>query len=118
VERYGRTDDVPTALTKVGTILNSSVRESFGVGIVEGAASGAIPVIRNWPFFAHMNHGARTLFPPEWVVDTPQEAADRLLAITADESSWRGQSRYVSAEVIAQWDLSVLAKQFDQLLLE
>jgi len=118
VERYGRTDDVPTALTKVGTILNSSVRESFGVGIVEGAASGAIPVIRNWPFFAYMNHGARTLFPPEWVVDTPQEAADRLLAITADESSWRGQSRYVSAEVIAQWDLSVLAKQFDQLLLE
>jgi glycosyltransferase involved in cell wall biosynthesis len=94
------------------------VRESFGLGIVEGAASGAIPVVRNWPFFAHMNHGARTLFPTEWVVDTPQEAADRLLAVTADESSWRGQSRYLAAEVIAQWDLSVSAKQFDQLLLE
>jgi glycosyltransferase involved in cell wall biosynthesis len=118
VERYGRTDDVPTALTQVGTILSSSVREGAPVGIVEGAASGAIPVVRNWPFFAHMNHGARTLFPPEWVVDTPQEAADRLLGITSDESLWRAQSRHVSAEVIAQWDLSVLAKQFDQLLLE
>ncbi|MEV6494988.1 glycosyltransferase family 1 protein, partial [Actinoplanes sp. NPDC051633] len=51
VELAGHTEDVAAALTGVGTILSSSVRESFHVGLVEGAASHAVPVVRDWPFF-------------------------------------------------------------------
>ncbi len=63
VRRLGHTGDVPAALSEVGVILSTSVRESFHVALVEGAASGAVPVVRDWPFFAGKANGARTLFP-------------------------------------------------------
>ncbi|MFC7503468.1 glycosyltransferase, partial [Nocardioides sp. GCM10030258] len=49
VERRGYTNDVPGALREVGVILSSSVRESAHLVVVEGAASGAVPVVRDWP---------------------------------------------------------------------
>jgi len=51
VEFVGQTDDVPGMLARVGTIVSSSVRESFHAAVAEGAASGAVPVVRDWPFF-------------------------------------------------------------------
>ncbi|MFD1272607.1 glycosyltransferase [Streptomyces kaempferi] len=63
VRRVGQTDDVPGVLEEIGTILSTSVRESFHCALVEGAASGAVPVVRDWPFFADADNGARTLFP-------------------------------------------------------
>src|SRR5699024_6305007 len=83
VVRVGQVDDVPAALTRVGVILSSSVRESFHCGLVEGAASGAVPVVRDWPFFAGRPSSARSLFPVDWVVDSPADAAQRILAVTA-----------------------------------
>ncbi len=72
------TDDVPAALQEVGVVISSSVRESFHMGLVEGVASGALPVVRDWPFFPG---AARRLFPEDWVVDTPEQAAERILAL-------------------------------------
>lgn len=67
VRVLGHTDDVPGALTDVGTVLSTSVREGWPLSIMEGAASGAVPVVRDWPFFAGKTHGARSLFPSDWV---------------------------------------------------
>jgi hypothetical protein len=54
------------------------------------AASGAVPVVRDWPVYAGIG-GATGLFPPEWVSTTPDEAAERILRISAsgawDEAS-------------------------------
>ncbi|MCF0092309.1 glycosyltransferase [Micromonospora sp. MH99] len=118
VVRTGRTDDVPGALTDVGVILSTSLRESFHCALVEGAASGAVPVVRDWPFFAGRPHSARTLFPSDWVVGTPEEAAERILALTASEEVWREAGRAASAHVLSTWDWSVTQKDFDRLLLE
>jgi len=85
VEVLGHTGDVPTALEQVGVVLRSSIRESFHIGLVEGAASGAVPVVRNWPYFPG---AARSLFPSEWVVDSPQQAARRILEATASDEKW------------------------------
>ena len=60
VVRLGATDDVPSKLVEIGTILSSSVREGCHVGLMEGAASGAVPVVRDWPFYA----GSRTAPAP------------------------------------------------------
>jgi glycosyltransferase involved in cell wall biosynthesis len=118
VRRYGQTDDVPAALQEVGVILSTSVRESFHCGLVEGAASGAVPVVRDWPFFAGKPHGARTLFPADWVVATPEEAVERILTVTATEEQWRDAGRAASEHALKTWDWTVTQSEYDRLLLD
>lgn len=113
VELAGQTSDVPGALTEIGVILSSSVRESFHCALVEGAASGAVPVVRDWPFF---DRGARGLFPDGWVVDTPKEAAARILAVTGSAQRWRAAGAEASAHALATWDWTVTSRDYDELL--
>jgi hypothetical protein len=117
IRRLGPTDDVPSTLRDVGVILSTSVRESFHCALAEGAASGAVPVVRDWPFFAGRPHSARTVFPADWVVTSPAEAAQRILAITSSEDTWRQAGRAAAEHALTTWDWSVTAQQFDRLLL-
>jgi glycosyltransferase involved in cell wall biosynthesis len=116
VQQWGRTNDIPGALTEIGVILSSSVRESFHAGLVEGAASGAVPVVRHWPFFAGRRNGARTLFPAEWVVDTPEQAAARILETTHDSDDWRRTGQAASEHALATWEWDVVKEGYDRLL--
>lgn len=113
VEVLGHTDDVPAALERVGVVLSSSTRESFHIGLVEGAASGAVPVVRDWPFFPG---AARSLFPADWVVDDPPAAAERILAVTSTDSAWRQAGRAASEHVIDRWDWPIVRGRYEQLL--
>lgn len=115
IRRIGQTNDVPAALEEIGVILSTSVRESQHVGLLEGAASGAIPVVRDWPFFAGREHGPRTLFPSDWVVDDPVEAAERILKSTHDVARWRRLGQEASDEVIARFDITTLGSDYDRL---
>ncbi|MFC4503258.1 MULTISPECIES: glycosyltransferase [Streptomyces] len=117
VRRVGQTDDVPGVLEEIGVILSSSVRESFHCGFVEGAASGAVPVARDWPFFAGREHSARSLFPAEWVTGTPQEAARRVLECTASEEAWLKAGQAAAEHALSVWDWTVVRDGFDRLLL-
>jgi glycosyltransferase involved in cell wall biosynthesis len=116
VVRLGHTDDVPGALRDIGVILSTSVRESQHLALLEGAASGAVPVVRDWPFFAGLEHGPRTLFPPEWVVETPEEAAARILTLTADDETWRSAGLQAADAAIARYDVRVKHADFQNLL--
>lgn len=115
VVRHGYTDDVPGALRDIGVVLSSSVRESFHASVVEGAASGAVPVVRDWPFFADKPNSARTLFPEDWVVATPEEAADRIVATTSETSTWRDLGAEASQIAMGHFDWEVVKHQFDEL---
>ena len=84
---------------------------------MEGAASGAVPVVRDWPFFAGRPNGARTLYPPGWVVGTPEEAAERILEVTATEESWREAGARAAEHAMTCWDWTVVAPRFDRLIL-
>lgn len=97
VDFVGHTRDITPHLAAAGFVVSSSRRESFGLGLVEGAASGAVPVVRNWPIFASLD-GARRLFPAAWVVDTVDEAVGRILA-HAEEESWSAGSARTRAAV-------------------
>ncbi len=116
LRRTGHTGDVPAALTGAGVVLSSSVRESFHAGLVEGAASGAVPVVRDWPFFAGREHGARTLFPADWVVSTPEQAVRQILAATASDAVWRDAGSAASAYALAHWDWAVVSPGYERLL--
>ncbi|MFX0539015.1 glycosyltransferase [Ornithinimicrobium sp. Y1847] len=91
VEFTGRTREIGPHLRASGFVLSTSRRESFGLGLVEGAASGAVPVVRDWPMLASLG-GARALFPADWVVDSVTEAADRVLRHTGEEA-WASASQ-------------------------
>ncbi|WP_329037224.1 hypothetical protein OHT61_10690 [Streptomyces sp. NBC_00178] len=118
VRTSGQTDDVAAELKGVGVILSTSVRESWHLGLVEGAASGAVPVVRDWPFFADKPHGAHSLFPRDWVVSTPQEAAERILAVTGSEETWLEEGHKARNEALSRWDWDVVGPRFDALLPE
>jgi len=117
VRRLGPSEDVPSVLAGVGVILSTSVRESFHAALVEGAASGAVPVVRDWPFFAGRATSARTLFPADWVVETPEQAARRILETTADAEAWRETGAEASKHALATWDWEVVKPGYERLLL-
>ncbi|WP_158566793.1 glycosyltransferase [Actinomadura craniellae] len=117
VRRLGHRDDMPAVMTEIGVILSGSVRESFHCVVAEGAASGAVPVVRDWPCFAGRPRGARAIFPAEWVVGTPREAVDRILALTADEDVWAAAGAAAAEHALCTWDWTVVQHEFDRLLL-
>ncbi len=116
VERPGFSDDVPEALRHVGVMLSSSRREGTHEGLIQGAASGALPVVRNWPYVARWG-GARTMFPDEWVVETAGEGAARVLEAT--RAGAIGERAASLAEwTLGRYDWSVVRPQLDALLLD
>jgi len=116
VERPGFTIDVPEALRHIGVIVSSSRREGTHEGLIQGAASGAFPVVRNWPYVARWG-GARTMVPDEWVVDTAAEGARMLLSAAEDDDTFGERRRAVAEWTIRQYDWSVVRPQLDELLL-
>ncbi|MFB8351896.1 glycosyltransferase family 1 protein [Streptomyces niveus] len=118
VVQLGPTNDVPSALTGVGTVLSSSVREGCHVGLMEGAASGALPVVRDWPFYAGRPNSARTLYPESWIVDSPEDAARRIIEHTATEEAWQEAGKLAADHAVSAWDWPVVRKQFEKLLLD
>lgn len=109
------TDDVPSALQAAGFVLSSSRREGFPVGVTEGAASGAVPVVRNWPMYAHYG-GARGTFPPDWVVDDVDEAVKRILA-HADPDVRAKEGAAARSYVVEHFDWSVILPTYQDILL-
>ncbi len=93
------------------------MREGSHNGLMEGAASGAVPVVRDWPFYAGKPNGAGTLYPEDWVVGTPAAAAQRIRQINATEESWRGSAKLASKHALSTWDWSVVSADFDRLFL-
>ena len=116
VERPGFTTDVPEALRHIGVIVSSSRREGTHEGLIQGAASGAFPVVRNWPYVARWG-GARTMVPDEWVVDTAQEGARMLLAAAEDDIAFAERRRAMAEWTVRRYDWSVVRPQLDALLL-
>jgi len=117
VSRPGFTDDVPEALRQIGVIMSSSRREGTHEGLLQGVASGAFPLVRNWPYVAKWG-GPATLYPREWVVEEPEQAARRLLEATADRAAF-DQARAEAAEwIVSRFDWSTVRPALDALLLE
>ena len=113
--RFGRTEDVPAALRDCGVIISSSVREGSPLSVLEGAASGAVPVVRDWPYFKRLDHGPRMLYPADWVVDSVEEAATAILEATADEGTWREKSAAAREFALAEYDLTQVQAQYGAL---
>ena len=71
-------DGVNRTMLGIGVILSCSDREGTHEAVVEGIASGCVPLIRNWPTSAAYD-GARTTFADfrEFVFDNVKEAVTK-----------------------------------------
>lgn len=107
----GQTDQVPELLRDAGVIVSSSRREGTHEGFIQGVASGALPVCRDWPDVAAWG-GPAAMFPSHWVVRTPAEAAQRIRALADDEGYRAEQARWA----MEQRDWSVVRGTYDELL--
>ncbi|MDO4790919.1 MAG: glycosyltransferase, partial [Buchananella hordeovulneris] len=111
VEQLGFRTDIPEVLRSVGVIVSSSLVEGTHAAVLEGAASGCLPVVRDWPHVAAIG-GARANFPAHWIVDTPQEAAQRILA-------WDQELDLPARDyVVDRWDSSQAGPLLDSLVLD
>lgn len=86
----GHVPDVAEALRSAGFVLSTSRRESFHLGLLEGALGGCVPVVRNWPIMAPFG-GPRTFLPDRWVADDAAGMAERVLRYMGDESGWNAE---------------------------
>ncbi|MDZ7577723.1 MAG: hypothetical protein U0904_06070, partial [Candidatus Nanopelagicales bacterium] len=87
VEVTGHTDDGPGELQRAGFILSTSRRESFHQGLIEGALSGSVAVVRNWPMLARYG-GPGTFLPKPWICEDAMSMSERICALIGDERKW------------------------------
>ncbi|MDJ0792117.1 MAG: glycosyltransferase [Acidimicrobiia bacterium] len=100
--------DVETWLMGIGYVLSVSDDESFHMAPAEGMASGAIPVVRNWP-------GADTVYDPRWLFTEPSEAAHALATYLGDEDRRRAAAELARVQAEA-FSLSDVASRWADLL--
>ena len=112
VEVVPFTADVPALLERVGFVVSSSVREAHPMAVVEGAASGAVPIVRDWPMLAAFD-GPRRLFPADWVVSTVEQAAARVRSTSA---RFAQDSAAAAAEAAARFDDRVVTELLGRVL--
>lgn len=116
VEVTGFRADVPDVLRRVGVILSASRMEASHEALLEGVASGALPVVRNWPGMRGWG-GPAALYPDSWVVDSPEQAAARILAasphVVGSDAALQAQEW-----VMGQLDWEVVRPALDAVMLD
>lgn len=96
--------DMGNWLSGIGWVLSTSTRETFHLAGVEGASSGAVPVV--WS-----REGADEIFGDPWVHASTEEAANAILKWNKDQDSFDAISlaaksfaeKYSAATVCAAW---------------
>ncbi|MFV0252134.1 MAG: glycosyltransferase [Beutenbergiaceae bacterium] len=116
VEVTGFTDDVAGTLRRVGVILSTSRIEGTHEALLQGAASGALPVVRNWPELRTWG-GPGSLYPAQWIVDSPEAAAARILAATPNPPASEA-ARSARDWAREHMDWSVVRPEFEAVVLE
>lgn len=115
IQQVPHTDDVAAQVARVGFVLSASIRESFHQGLVEGVLGGAVPVVRNWPYFARRD-GARRLYPQDWVADDVAAAVARIWGLR-EEDDRAGAARRAMTEVTERFDPERVGADLVQVIL-
>jgi glycosyltransferase involved in cell wall biosynthesis len=107
-DRFG--PNVGAWLRGIGFVLSTSDDESFHLSPAEGMASGAVPVIRNWP-------GAETIFDPMWIQPDAAGMADAILATVQDER-WEAAGNAARDQVRASYSLERVITEWTELIVD
>jgi glycosyltransferase involved in cell wall biosynthesis len=102
--------DVASWLRGIGFVLSTSDDESFHLAPAEGAASGAVPILLNWP-------GADTIYDGQWIHDSPDAAADHIHAIV-EQGRWDQDRALALAQVREAYGLGTVLAQWERIVTE
>jgi glycosyltransferase involved in cell wall biosynthesis len=100
--------DVAAWLRRVGFVLSTSDDESFHLAPAEGAASGAVPVLLEWP-------GADTIYESRWIHADPEAMAEAVHRIV-DGGAFDVERRAAQAEITARYDLPRVRRRWTELV--
>lgn len=100
--------DVAAWLRRVGHVLSVSDDESFHLAPAEGMASGAVPVVRDWP-------GSDTIYDPRWIHGSVEAMVDAVDDVVRD-GSWPHLRAQAQQQVRASFDVSAVCARFVSVL--
>ena len=100
--------DVGAWLRGIGFMLSTSDDESFHLAPAEAMASGAVPVIRDWP-------GADTIYDPYWIHGSVDEMV-RVIADRAAGPGWDDDAERATHQALTAFDLPTVAGTWVDLL--
>jgi glycosyltransferase involved in cell wall biosynthesis len=104
------TDDMPAWFSRIGVLLSTSDSEGSHQAVAEGMASGAVPIIRNWP-------GADRLYPRRFVAASVSQAVERIRWAT-EGGRYRRLSGFAEKWAHARFDTRVVAPRITELFRE
>lgn len=104
-EQYG--DNIGIWLQKIGYVLSTSDFESFHLAPMEGAASGACPMVLNW-------EGSDTIYKNEWIFNNEDEIVDKIIEINKNGIDREKIKDYVKNN----FDKKVILKEYEKLIQE
>jgi glycosyltransferase involved in cell wall biosynthesis len=105
-ESYG--DDVSQWFSKIGFILSTSDTEGSHQSVAEGMASGAIPVIRDWP-------GADLIYPVKYVARSVEAAVESIL-LWRSPKHYAAEAKFCRAFAHSHFDQGRVCRQFEALM--
>lgn len=105
--------DIGNWFRRIGWVLSPSTRETFHLAGVEGATSGAVPLV--WE-----REGSREIFSDRWNFADTRAIADFVLATNASAETFAAESRQAqdfasrySAEIVAERWLGLIRELVD-----
>ncbi|HSK22161.1 MAG TPA: glycosyltransferase [Egicoccus sp.] len=102
--------DVAAWLRKIGFVLSTSDDESFHLSPAEGMASGAVPLVRDWP-------GSRTIYADQWVHADVDEMVERVLDLVHG-GGYDEAAAVAREQVQTAFDLPTVVEQWRRILVE
>lgn len=100
--------DMPQWYQKIGFVLSVSDFESFHLTIADGASSGSIPIIIKW-------EGSDEIYPKEWSLNYIEEAVEKILHFSQDNSTYNNTSKECQTHV-QKYSLENIYNQWSKLL--
>ncbi|GGI05969.1 glycosyltransferase [Egicoccus halophilus] len=102
--------DVAAWLRKIGFVLSTSDDESFHLSPAEGMASGAVPLVRDWP-------GADTIYADQWIQTDVEAMVERILDLVHG-GDWDEAAHVARRQVADAFDLPAVVEQWRRILVE
>lgn len=93
--------DVAAWLRRTGFVLSTSDVESFHVGLAEGMASRAVPVLRHWP-------GAETLYDTRWIHVGPTDMAASIAELCGAARQQAGEAAHEAVQSFSRERVQML----------
>lgn len=106
---YEHGSDMPEWYASVSFLLSTSDHEGCHLSVAESMLAGCVPGIRSWD-------GANRIYPPRFVWSTPEDGAQKILALL-EENAWEEASSFSRTYAEERFSQGRLCEQVDSMIM-